>query len=61
VVPSGYRAEAERSFAEKNGCGFSFGDGCHGSDTHFNLFDGRNTIAIHPLASDPPKTEDEHA
>ncbi|HEL3480903.1 TPA: hypothetical protein UNH27_004358, partial [Klebsiella pneumoniae] len=30
----------------RNGCGFTFGDGCHGSDTKFNLFNSRRIDAI---------------
>ncbi|EHJ2150114.1 respiratory nitrate reductase subunit beta, partial [Salmonella enterica] len=29
-----------------NGCGFTFGDGCHGSDTKFNLFNSSRIDAI---------------
>ncbi|RYI01352.1 respiratory nitrate reductase beta chain, partial [Proteus mirabilis] len=36
VVPSSHREQAREAFPEKNGCGFSFGDGCHGSDSQFN-------------------------
>ena len=33
------------AFAE-NGCGFTFGDGCHGSDSKFNLFNSSRIDAI---------------
>lgn len=33
-------------FPERNGCGFTFGDGCHGSDTKFNLFNSSRIDAI---------------
>lgn len=46
VVPSGHRELAREAFPERNGCGFSFGDGCHGSDSHFNLFNSRRIDAI---------------
>ncbi|MCL2310254.1 MAG: nitrate reductase subunit beta [Proteobacteria bacterium] len=44
VVPSSYRALADKAFPEKSACGFSFGDGCKGSDTEFSLFDGKDTV-----------------
>ena len=31
---------------ERNGCGFTFGDGCHGSDSKFNLFNSSRIDAI---------------
>ena len=46
VVPSSHRELAREAFPEKNGCGFTFGDGCHGSDTKFNLFNSRRIDAI---------------
>lgn len=43
VIPSSHREEAmSDAFAEKNGCGFTFGNGCTGdSDTH--MFGQRKT------------------
>mgnify|MGYP000010468473 CR=1 FL=1 len=46
VVPSSHREQAREAFPEKNGCGFSFGDGCHGSDSKFNLFNSTRIDAI---------------
>ncbi|HIH4783498.1 TPA: nitrate reductase subunit beta [Morganella morganii] len=46
VIPSSHRELAREAFPERNGCGFSFGDGCHGSDTKFNLFNSRRIDAI---------------
>ncbi len=46
VIPSSHRELARDAFPERNGCGFSFGDGCHGSDTQFNLFNSRRIDAI---------------
>ncbi|MFR3778513.1 MAG: respiratory nitrate reductase 2 beta chain domain protein [Enterobacter sp.] len=46
VVPSSHRELARDAFPEKNGCGFTFGDGCHGSDTKFNLFNSSRIDAI---------------
>ncbi len=33
VVPTSHRELAREAFPESKGCGFSFGDGCHGSAT----------------------------
>ena len=46
VIPSSHRELARDAFPERNGCGFSFGDGCHGNDTQFNLFNSRRIDAI---------------
>ncbi|MGR8971163.1 respiratory nitrate reductase 2 beta chain domain protein, partial [Klebsiella pneumoniae] len=45
-IPTSHRELAEDAFPERNGCGFTFGDGCHGSDTKFNLFNSRRIDAI---------------
>jgi nitrate reductase beta subunit len=46
VIPSSHRELAREAFPESKGCGFSFGDGCHGSDTKFNLFNSQRIDAI---------------
>ncbi|WP_075182783.1 nitrate reductase subunit beta [Pantoea sp. 1.19] len=46
VVPSSHRELARDAFGESHGCGFSFGDGCQGSDSRFNLFNSRRIDAI---------------
>lgn len=46
VIPTSHRELARDAFPERNGCGFSFGDGCHGSDSKFNLFNSRRIDAI---------------
>ena len=46
VIPSSHRELAREAFPESKGCGFSFGDGCHGSDTKFNLFNSKRIDAI---------------
>ncbi len=46
VIPTSHRELAREAFPERNGCGFSFGDGCHGSDSKFNLFNSRRIDAI---------------
>ncbi len=46
VIPTSQREMAGDAFAERNGCGFTFGDGCHGSDSKFNLFNSSRIDAI---------------
>ncbi|RLR65370.1 nitrate reductase subunit beta, partial [Pseudomonas aeruginosa] len=45
VIPSAHREEAlSDAFAERSGCGFSFGNGCSGgSNSAVNLFGGKPT------------------
>ena len=38
VIPTSHRELAREAFPERNGCGFSFGNGCAGGETEFNLF-----------------------
>ena len=38
MVPTSHRELAKEAFPERNGCGFSFGNGCAGGETEFNLF-----------------------
>ncbi|EOD5335363.1 4Fe-4S dicluster domain-containing protein [Salmonella enterica] len=54
VVPSSHRELARDAFPEKNGCGFTFGDGCHGSDTKFNLFNSRRIDAVDVTSKTEP-------
>ena len=42
VIPTSHREMAIEAFPERGGCGFSFGDGCHG-DSGQSLFGGRKT------------------
>jgi nitrate reductase beta subunit len=46
VIPTGHRELAKEAFpdayAERGGCGFSFGDGCGGSTSEFNMFGGKS-------------------
>ncbi len=41
VIPTSHREQAIDAFPERGGCGFSFGDGCHGGDSGGSLFGGR--------------------
>jgi nitrate reductase beta subunit len=54
VVPSSHREQARDAFPEKSGCGFTFGDGCHGSDTKFNLFNSRRIDAMDVTSKTEP-------
>src|SRR5690554_6110269 len=42
VIPTSHREQARDAYPERNGCGFSFGDDCHG-DSKFSLFGGNKT------------------
>ncbi len=54
VVPSSHRELAREAFPEKSGCGFTFGDGCHGSDSKFNLFNSRRIDAMDVTSKTEP-------
>ncbi|EXJ09556.1 Respiratory nitrate reductase 1 beta chain [Nitrincola nitratireducens] len=41
VIPSSHRELAREAFPERNGCGFTFGNGCQGGDSEFSLFGGK--------------------
>ena len=46
VIPTSHKEDAmkmDEAFGERGGCGFSFGDGCEGSNSSFNLFGGKKT------------------
>ena len=57
VIPTSHRELAKEAFpdahGERGGCGFSFGDGCSGSDSEFNMFGGRSqtTSMVKKLAT----------
>lgn len=46
VIPSSHREIARDAFPEQHSCGFTFGDGCHGSDSKFNLFNSHRIDSI---------------
>ncbi|HSH48151.1 MAG TPA: nitrate reductase subunit beta, partial [Halomonas sp.] len=60
VIPTGHREMAAEAYPERGGCGFSFGDGCHG-DSGESLFGGRKTNAtlVEPAVFDPQKQSEE--
>ena len=44
VIPSAHREEAmSEAFAERGGCGFSFGNGCSTGESDVNMFGGKKT------------------
>ncbi|QIQ21690.1 nitrate reductase subunit beta [Zophobihabitans entericus] len=46
VIPTHHPELSHPVFAEAGGCGFSFGDGCNGSDSRYNLFDAHQAKPI---------------
>lgn len=46
VIPSSHRELASKAFSEAKSCGFSFGDGCRGSDSQFNLFNSSRIESV---------------
>ncbi|MCV6610156.1 MAG: nitrate reductase subunit beta [Amphritea sp.] len=53
VIPTSHRELAKEAFPERNGCGFSFGNGCAGGETEFNLFGGKkqNVTMVEKIGS----------
>lgn len=45
VIPTSHREQAREAFPERGGCGFSFGNGCHGGDSDASLFGARKHTA----------------
>lgn len=45
VIPTSHREMATEAFPERGGCGFTFGDGCHG-ESQPNLFNGRKQTSV---------------
>ncbi|MGM0637843.1 MAG: nitrate reductase subunit beta, partial [Pseudomonadota bacterium] len=50
---------ATEAFPERGGCGFTFGDGCHG-ESKPSLFNGRSqtTTLVKPVESFDPQAEE---
>ncbi|MCE8004600.1 MULTISPECIES: nitrate reductase subunit beta [Billgrantia] len=57
VIPTSHREMATEAFPERGGCGFSFGDGCHG-ESKPSLFNGRKQTSalVKPVDVFDPKT-----
>ncbi|GHB13233.1 nitrate reductase subunit beta [Modicisalibacter luteus] len=51
VIPTSHREQTREAFPERGGCGFSFGNGCHGGDSDTSLFGGRKhtTTLVKPM------------
>ncbi|NYS61670.1 nitrate reductase subunit beta [Vreelandella salicampi] len=62
VIPTSHREMATDAFPERGGCGFSFGDGCHGESSS-SLFNGRSTTStlVQPVESFDPQAQSEEA
>jgi len=60
VIPTSHREMATEAFPERGGCGFSFGDGCHG-ESKPSLFNGRTqtTALVQPVDVFDPKKQTE--
>jgi nitrate reductase beta subunit len=44
VIPTGHREMAiPDAYAERGGCGFSFGNGCSDGNSKVNMFGGKKT------------------
>jgi nitrate reductase beta subunit len=56
VIPTSHRELATDAFPERGGCGFSFGDGCHG-ESEPSLFNGQSTTStlVKPVDVFDPK------
>ncbi|GAB2791849.1 nitrate reductase subunit beta [Halomonas shantousis] len=62
VVPTSHREQAREAFPERGGCGFSFGNGCHGGESEISLFGGRkHTSTLVKPAVEHHDPEEEHA
>ncbi|MGC3872265.1 nitrate reductase subunit beta [Halomonas sp. GXIMD04776] len=61
VIPTSHREIARDAYAERGGCGFSFGDGCGGSNNRTDLFGGRNqaTTLVKPVETFDPGQDKE--
>ena len=59
VVPSSHKAYAEETFGSaydtRNGCGFSFGNGCSDGNDDLNLFGAKKQTSkvVKPAVFDP--------
>lgn len=56
VIPTAHRELAVDAFPERNGCGFTFGEGCQGGRSQTSLFGGRKstTILVKPVEEYDP-------
>ena len=56
VIPTAHREMARDAFPERNGCGFTFGNGCQGGNNEASLFGGRKatTTLVKPVGEFDP-------
>jgi len=61
VIPTSHREMATEAFPERGGCGFTFGDGCHG-ESKPSLFNGRSQTStlVKPVGTFDPAAEGEN-
>ncbi|MCY1179406.1 Respiratory nitrate reductase 1 beta chain [compost metagenome] len=62
VIPTGHREHIPEAYAERSGCGFTFGDGCNGGNSQVSLFGGRKqtTTLVKPVQSFDPVEDSRH-
>ena len=62
VIPTGHREQVPDVFAERSGCGFTFGDGCNGGRNETSLFGGRKqtTTLVKPVQTFDPLEDSRH-
>ncbi|MNQ64649.1 Respiratory nitrate reductase 2 beta chain [compost metagenome] len=62
VIPTGHREMARDAYPERNGCGFTFGNGCQGGNNQTSLFGGRKqtTTLVKPVESFDPLEDMRH-
>ncbi|MNZ65927.1 Respiratory nitrate reductase 1 beta chain [compost metagenome] len=62
VIPTGHREHIPEAYAERSGCGFTFGDGCNGGNSQVSLFGGRKqtTTLVKPVQTFDPVEDSRH-
>jgi len=53
VIPSGHREmSVPQAYAERSGCGFTFGNGCSNGDSEMNMFGAKKTTLRESIVTD---------
>jgi nitrate reductase beta subunit len=62
VIPTGHREHVPDVYAERSGCGFTFGEGCNGGRNELSLFGGRKqtTTLVKPVQTFDPLEDSRH-
>jgi len=62
VIPTGHREALPDAYAERSGCGFTFGNGCHGGNSEVSLFGGskQTTTLVKPVQTFDPVEDSRH-